>query len=165
MLLVADGGAVRFEVPSGWHHGFHTTPTKAGELSSIRICDVPPPHDNCRIEVSVYHVPIMDIDAIPLEKLLPTLDHPDTQRVRRPAHKLAWRLVDSTEPDKNEGREMWSFLAYAMYPGVQALLTMALWKDDLELRLPIWQHILSTFDMGQRVLDPTTGAVTSPHLN
>jgi len=161
MLMVADGGAVRFEVPSGWYHDFWSP---EGEPASIRVCDVDPPDDNCRLVLSLQRFPIADIDSLPFGKLHPRLDRPEAHHLRRVGFKLAWTTLDVIA-DRTNGRPIRTFILYGLAPGIQALLSMSCWEEDYEARLPLWLHVVDTFEMAHHVKDLARGTGVRPHLN
>lgn len=161
MLIVADGGVVRFEAPSGWYNDFW----EPGDVPpSIRVCDGNPPDDDCRIVLSVTRFPFMDIDSRPISRLHPKLAEPQAHHIRRPGYKLAWAILDPM-PDKNNGRSITTFVLYGLAPGIQCILSMAIWEEDYEKRLPLWLHVVETFDMANHVTDISTGASVRPTLN
>jgi len=161
MLLVAEGGAVRFEVPTGWFHDFWSPD---GGPPSVRICDVEPPDDNCRLVLSIQRFPLLDIDAIPIGKLHPRLGEPEAHHLRRPGQKLSWTVLD-VEPDRVSGRPILTYLLYGLAPGIQAVLSMAIWEEDAVQRLPLWLHVVDTFEMAHHVNDLSQGTGVRPHLN
>lgn len=161
MLIVADGGAARFEVPSGWYHDFWSPD---GEPPSIRVCDVDPPDDNCRLVLSLQRFPLQDIDSMPMGRLYPGLDQPGAHHIRRPGYKLAWTTLEVVA-DKTNGRPILTFMLWGLAPGIQALLSMAVWEEDYEQRLPLWLHVVETFDMANHIKDLARGTGVRPHLN
>ena len=106
MLIAADRGAVRFEVPSGWYNDFWGPD---GQPPSIRVCDVEPPDDSCRLVLSIVRFPMMDIDEMPLERLFPKLGGLGVHHLRRPGHKIAWTEMD-VEKDRTNGRPIRTLL-------------------------------------------------------
>lgn len=106
----------------------------------------------------------MDIDAIPIGKLHPRLGEPEAHHLRRPGQKLSWTVLD-VEPDRENGRPILTYLLYGLAPGIQAVLSMAVWEEDAAQRLPLWLHVVETFEMAHHVTDLKQGTGVRPHLN
>lgn len=143
-IIVADQGALRFDVPSGWQ----VTP---GEDCDLHITDTAPPDDDCCLKVTLFRFPFVP-DAPPLLELLqqvaersmtasvrtgPTLE-------RAAGADLVWEQARYDE----DGREAVSRTVIARGSGRYALLTMALWADrevDFE---PAWVELRSSLVLG-----------------
>lgn len=149
-IVVADRGAVRFDVPGGWTAG-------PGEDGSLRLHDRPPPDDNCRLELSVLRLPIPPGQGPPLADLLAGVtrgDGLDVRRrsapvlVRRGALEAVWNETRHHEAD--EDRDALWRCCIARGRGVHALLTMSLWADDADGFAPVWQGVLASLELGAR---------------
>ena len=42
---------------------------------------------------------------------------------------------------------------------------MAVYEEDYENRLPLWHHVVKTFDMAHHITDPSRGTSVRPILN
>jgi hypothetical protein len=106
----------------------------------------------------------MDIDSIAMTMLNPRLATPEAQHLRRPDHKLSWVMLDVV-PDQTNGRPILTFLLYGLAAGIQAVLTMGVWEEDYEQRLPLWHHVVQTFDMAHLVTDLQRGTGVRSQLS
>jgi len=154
-ILVAERGVMRLDYPQSW--------VVQPQEGSIRIHDLEPPNDNCRVEVSVLRYPLVDVDSIPLESLVPELACSDVKTLRHHSFRLGWRLI--RQPDPGSERPACSFLALALAIRIQVVLSMDCWEDDYERFLPVWETILRSLRLGQSIRDPVMGTTVTPGLN
>lgn len=92
------------------------------------------------------------------------LADPEAHHLRRPGQKLSWTVLD-VEPDRVSGRPILTYVLYGLAPGIQAVLSMAIWEEDAVQRLPLWLHVVDTFEMAHHINDLSQGTGVRPHLN
>ena len=156
-IFVADRGAVRFDFPASWV----VDPDK----ESVKLRDLPPPDDNCLLQVSVMRLATgIDWEWFPLTELLEAVIKDDPRGttpygeviyVRRPSHEFAWRETRFIDPVEN--REACSRTLLARAANIQPLITLELWPEDKAWVDPIWEEVLRTLRVGEYIRDPTRG--------
>jgi hypothetical protein len=157
-IVVADRGAVSFNVPVGWH---------LAKLEPLELYDREPPDDDARISVSYWRLP-PDIDwsGLPLPEMLAeaSKDEPFTILARgelvkatRTDIELVWTYHHFIDPA--EKREAYSRMALARGFNVQALVSLDFWADDLKRIAPVWDELLRSLQLGRSIQDPTKGMV------
>lgn len=154
-IFVADRGAVRFDIPSGWV----VVPAEGG---SICFYDRQPPDDNCRLQLSVMRLPpIRDWRELPLPKLLTDVLAADDREcisqsevvyVDRADLELAW--IEFVFIDPGEKREAHSRCCLARGANIQPLITMEFWSDEAERYAPVWDEVLRSLQLGVYIKDP-----------
>ena len=76
-VLVIERGAVRFEYPQGWH----VIPTK----TALGVHDKRPPADECRVQITVFHLPPVrgNWNDLPIDALLQDITDAKADRKTR----------------------------------------------------------------------------------
>lgn len=145
-IFVADRGAVRFDFPEKWV-------VEPDDDGSIKFHDRQPPDDDCRLQVSVFHLrPDIDWSALPLAPLLehlsrpPDLDDEPTGPITEV--KQAGLEVARQEfafVDKKEG-------ATRARAAVLLVAPMSRYSSFLARRCgafhPVWDEVLRTLRLG-----------------
>jgi hypothetical protein len=149
-IVVADWGAVRFDVPTGW--------VPVPSETSIKICDREPPDDDCVLEVSVTHLAPIDWSGLSLGYLLRETTGLEARgpvgwtgeliEERRGDLELAWRASRWLDPKAR--REACSYVCLARRWHTQVLLTYDYWLDDEERFGRVWTEVLSTLRVGEQ---------------
>ena len=160
-IFVADRGAVRFDFPENWL-------MEMSESGSVKFHDVPPPDDDCLLEVSVMHLnPNVDWSGVPLAEFLADIVENDPRAlmeqgeivtVQRPGAQIVWtegRFVDTTQED----RAARARLCLALGSNIQTIITMDLWENDLERFGPVWDEVLASLRIAEYVADPKLGPI------
>lgn len=146
--VVADRGAVRFDIPSDWHSEFGTT-------CDLLLTDRPPPEDECRVEFSLLRVPVVAGVEFPLldffdeatgaaDPEVHTVGEPTL--VRREGLELVWR--ESLYIEEESGREAVRRSLLAAGSGLFALFTMAQYADVRERTEPAWRELCDSIELG-----------------
>ncbi len=163
-VFVADRGAVRFDVPAGWH----IEPTQTG---SITLRDVPYPNDSCRIEMSVFHLPRgVDFSGLPLDGMLrdsvmlgqgdPTAKSEMTWKAKmhsetRDAFVLVWAEGEYMDPEEHRLVRSRVLLARGeVARPVQTVITMDYWRDEAAKHEKVWDIVLKSLRVGEYIADP-----------
>ncbi len=156
-VFVAGRGAVRFDVPVGWHF----EPKK----DSFRFTDKPGEAADCGLEVSFNLLPPGDWRQLPIEKIMVDLVAQDSRNPietydivtlpRQTAH-VVWTEFKFIDPGEN--REAFSRTCVAIGSGVQCLITFEYWPEDGDRFRPVWDEVLNTLTLGLYIDDPRTGA-------
>lgn len=157
-IFVADRGAVRFDFPRDWL-------VEPG-TDSIRFFDRKPPKDDCRIELSVFHLN-REIDWAELkiaELLRQIIEKPregvvfqgEVVTSDRPGIEMAW--AESHSPDSENGRLIWTRTLLARGNYVQPLITFMFYADLVRRFEPVWAELLRSLRLGQKIDDPTLGS-------
>ncbi len=151
-ICVLAQGALRFDVPREWVY----EPSE----SSVKVYDVTPPDDNCRLEVSLLRHSQIDWSGLDLDGLILNSvgdkagpDVMDIHRQQRPGVEIVWVETSSIE----NGKEARSRIAIARGVSAHALLTLDFWASDADRFTPVWDEIMRSIDMGFKVDDPTVG--------
>lgn len=153
-VFVGDRGAIRLDIPEDWI----IEPT----TDSIVFLDKQPPDDDCRLQVSVIHLPPgIDWSDLPLTMLLDEVVLQDDPRgltvrpgvkiVQRSNLELAW--IEATFIDPNEKREARTRACLARGNDVQALITFDYWPEHRQRFVPVWNEVLRTLRLGEYVSD------------
>jgi hypothetical protein len=167
-VLVVDKGAVHICFPSGWV----ANPTDI----SMRLSDVEPPDDSCRIEVSyVYLDRRISDESFSLEQAMKVIcktkaiddveyfDWKEPVFLRRDDFRLAW--VERKHTDPTFFRPVISRSLIGVGNGVYLMITYNCWADDVLKFNPVWQTMLDTLKLGHYMPDPSTGRTYIPRLN
>lgn len=159
-IFVADRGAVRFDVPSGWV-------IEPGKKGSVKVMDATPPDDECTLEMSIYYLSDdVDWSGLPVSTLVVGVtekEDEDEQRLglgdlvtfERDGMQVAWRETRFLE----DGQEARSRTLIARWSNIQPLFTFAYWKKDEERLKEPWDEFLRTLRLGDYVEDPTQRVV------
>lgn len=153
-VFVGGAGVIRFDIPTDWI----VEPTS----DSIVFHDKQPPDDDCRLQVSIIHLPPgIDWSKLPLTLLLEDAvlkDDPRDLTVRRDARvvrgrnlELAW--IEAGFVDPHEKREARTRACLARGNDVQALITFDYWPEDRQRFAPVWNDVLETLRLGEYVSD------------
>ena len=149
-VFVANRGDLRFDIPRDW--------VIVADESSFKFHDRQPPDDECVIELTVNYLPPADYTDFPLETALAdvlqnTYDNA-TQRgevrsERRGDTRLAWGEVRYT--DTSVMREAIARTLIGLRRTIQILITMAYWPEDAAQFDPVWEELLRSIRLGERV--------------
>lgn len=155
-ILVADRGAVSFNIPATWH---------LEKFEPLELYDKAPPDDNVRLSMSFWRMPPgVDWSGLPLQKLLEevtknpegdVLARGEVQTVDRSDIEIAW--IEQRFMDTKEQREAFSRNAIARGFDIHTLLTLDFWVDDAPKVEPIWREVLRSLQLGRKIDDPTRG--------
>ena len=151
-IFVADWGAVRFDFPQGWV----SVPREGG---SIQLCDKVPPDNDSALEVSVMHLPPVDLSDLSVAYLLRELKAGPEERgpvtwkgeiveERRGELEIAWQAIRWT--DLTEKREACSYACLARRRFTQIFLTFDYWTDDEKRFGHVWRDALDTLAVGEQ---------------
>lgn len=151
-ICVLAEGALRFDVPREW--------IMEPDERSVKLYDLAPPDDNCRLEVSLLRHSQIDWSGLDLDWLIrdsvaaqPGEEIHDVHRQQRPGVELAWVERSWVE----NGKEARSRVAIARGLNAHALLTLAYWATDADRLAPVWDEIMRSIDLGLKAQDPTAG--------
>ena len=151
-ICVLAEGALRFDVPQGWV-------MRPGERS-VKLYDLAPPDDNCRLEVSLLRHSQIDWSGLDLDQLIrnsvggePGAQTQEVHHQQRPGVELAWVERVSVE----DGKEARSRTAIVRGLNAHAVLTLDYWATDADRLAPVWDEIMRSLDLGLKVQDPTVG--------
>ena len=157
VVFVADRGAVIFEYPREWAF--------VPEGATAALYDKAPPDDECRLQMTLFHLPPgIDWSALPLGPMLadavtghvdPTATWGEIATEERPGLELAW--TETRFVDKGEQRPARSRTCIARGGDVQCLITLDFWEDDAGRVVPVWDDVLETLRLGEKIADPTRG--------
>lgn len=171
-IIVADRGAVSFNVPSAW---------LIVKMEPLELNDAEPPDDEARISMSFWRMaPGIDWSALPLGPLLEQAtenlgegdeagQHGDG--ADKPEYEILERWLTQTYPredlemvwmqhrflDPVEKREAYSRFLMARGFDVHCLITVDFWADDAARIVPIWEEIARSLQLGRVIEDPTKG--------
>jgi hypothetical protein len=158
-LFVADRGAYQLEFPQDWH-------VQIGP--SIKFTDKVPPDDDCCLEVSLVHLPFLDIERVPMQEML-------LQALQ--GEKGFTHFVESRTPNYRQitaqrqgldvptGRAARYYYSIALCSKLYVFLSFCLWESDVERFLPVWSSVLESLKLGQVYRDPFSGQVIDPLAN
>lgn len=157
-IFAADRGAVLFNIPATW------TITPNEDLS-IAFHDKPPPDDDCRLQLSVFHLrPDIDWSGLNVREMLEgalgdtykgVLSVGEIVAARHHGLELAWR--ETRYIGENEHREARARTCLAHAGLVNALLTLDFWPEDAERVEPVWDEVMRSMRLGLSIKDPTKG--------
>ena len=146
-LIIADRGAAAFEVPEGWV----AKPGKDG----LTISNKPPPADEARISLTVFHLPPVQGGwrGLPLEQLMRESNRDgakaplEIHRLERPGLELVWaEKGDYADPD--DGRMIRTRQLIARANLAQVLITFDVYRDLSERFEPVWKDLLRSLRVG-----------------
>jgi hypothetical protein len=155
-IFVADRGAVRFDIPRGWH-------LEPGE-KSFKFMEKKPPNNDCCLEMSFNHLPPADYSLFPLAATLKKIAEQDSRDViergkvitlNRQTARIVW--VELKFIDSNEEREAYSRICVGLGSNIQVLITFDYWADQAEVMTPVWDEVLRSLTLGLYIRDPSTG--------
>ena len=177
-IFVANRGDVRFDIPRKW------VISMPGRGCDVEFRDRKAPHDDCIIQLSVWHHPPgIDWTGLPLEELagarggeaapggrLLSAQQPATlaeeadrdtlwggepHYEKRPGAELVWH--ESAFLDRVERREARARQCVARGPQSHAIITMSYWPEHEGRFLPVWGELLRTLTLGVYIRDPLLG--------
>ena len=147
--LVADRGALRFDIPKAW--------VVVPEDDGIKVYDRRPPDDDCRLQFSVFPMPpAIDWSGLSLKELLANATEGEDEREieRGPVHyersadlELAWRQIRWLDPVQQ--REAWTRHCLARGAGIHSLITLDMWPEDAPRLDPGWAEVLRSMRLGE----------------
>ncbi|MGQ9872895.1 hypothetical protein [Leptodesmis sp.] len=155
-IFVADRGAVRFDIPRGWH----LEPGK----NSFKFMEKQPPNNDCCLEMSFNHLPPADYSLFPLAAMLKKIAEQDSRDViergevitlNRQTARIVW--VELKFIDSNENREAYSRICVGLGSNIQVLITFDYWADQADVMTPVWDEVLRSLTLGLYIRDPSTG--------
>jgi hypothetical protein len=145
-ILLLDGGAVRFDIPTTW--------TVVPREHHILLFDDSPPNTRCSIGLSWHQLPLAS--EIPLSILL---DHAVSAEKRRVIHRTA--ITHLVRPplqvvwlqlrvfDNSENCDMCTRMCIARSGGTIAPVLFEFRPEDEVAVFPVWQTFLSTLAVGE----------------
>jgi hypothetical protein len=145
-ILLLDGGAVRFDIPTTW--------TVVPREHHILLFDESPPNTRCSIGVSWHQLPLAS--EIPLSMLL---DHAVSAENRRVIHRT--EITHYVRPplhvvwlqlrvfDASENCDMCTRMCIARSDGTIAPVLFEFRPEDELAVSPVWQTFLSTLAVGE----------------
>lgn len=159
-ILVADRGAVSFNIPVKWH---------LDKFEPLELYDKAPPDDNTRLSMTFWRLPPgVEWSGLPLDTLLldstqkhdpeskaETLERTDVQPIKRDDLEMVWtqhRFIDPVEK-----REAISRHLAARGFDVMVLITMDFWVDDTKKITPVWNEVVRSLQLGRYIEDPLQG--------
>jgi hypothetical protein len=150
-IFVAQMGAVRFDIPSGW--------LIIPGPSSYKLCDRQPPDDECTLEVSFIELPPVDLSDLPVTRMLREVTAQETRGtqtwrgeiVEERRGELEIAQFASRWTDTTLMREACSHIAIGRRQGIQALLTCDYWLDDAKQFGPVWLTVMETLRVAEWV--------------
>lgn len=157
-IVVADRGAVSFNVPSEW---------LLVKMEPLELNDAEPPNDEARISMSFWRMPPgMDWSGLPLGELLEkstegsdmeVLERSELHTVERKDIELVWMQHRFMDPV--EHREAYSRFMMGRGFDVHVLITCDFWVEDAPRLIPIWNEVVRSLQLGREIEDPTKGPV------
>ena len=152
-IFIADRGAVRFDFPRGWV-------SEQQEGGSIRLCDKVPPDNDSALEVSVMHLPPVDMSGLSVASMLRELKDGPEQRgpvtwkgeiveEKRGELEIAWQATRWI--DASEKREACSYACLARRLYTPIFLTFDYWLDDEKRFGHVWRDALDTLAVGEQL--------------
>ncbi len=146
-IVVADRGAVRFDIPTGWVTAF-------GGDCDMHVSDAEPPDDEYSLKLTVLRLPVPVTDLPPLDAMVAGVAAPSrvggaTDLVGPVCQdgaraELAWVQWRFTEG----GREAIQRTLVGRGGGVHALFTSTLWAADEERFEPAWVELRRSLEVG-----------------
>jgi len=163
-IIVADRGAVRFDVPRTWIFKLETN-EKTG-LTTMTLHNRPEPDDDCRLQVTHMYLPQgYDWSSVSWPELLeqavtepaesePLGRSPAIHEQRRDL-ELAW--TETRYLDAREHREARSRFCLARRGDIVVLFTLDYWPEHARRFLPVWENIMASLRLGEYIKDPQLG--------
>ncbi len=146
-IVVADRGAVRFDVPTGWVTAF-------GGDCDLHVTDAEPPDDDLSLKLTVLRLPVPVTDLPPLDAMAAGVAKPSRgdgatdligpvveQGARAELAWMQWRFTEG-------GREAIQRTLVGRGPGVHALFTSTLWSDDEQRFEAAWVELRRSLEVG-----------------
>ena len=173
-IVVADRGALRFEIPQSW--------VVAPSTKSLKLLDGEPPNDDMSLEVSVFYAGQgMNVDwsGLPLSTLIKNVTADEQRGISQPRRgkkrkadktktgapmalkigdlEMAW--VQTEFIDKIEKRPAYSRQAITRHAkqSIHGLLTLSFWPEDTERATEVWNEVLGSLKMGEHYEHPFFG--------
>jgi hypothetical protein len=155
-IFVAARGAVRFDVPRGWH--------LEPDEKSFKFMEKQPPDNDCCLEMSFNRLPPADYSLFPLAATLKQIAEQDSRDVieqgevitlNRQTARIVW--VELKFIDSNENREAFSRICVGIGSNIQVLITFEYWADQAKVMTPVWDEVLRTLTLGLYIRDPSLG--------
>ena len=173
-VVVADRGALRFEIPESW--------VVAPSAKSLKLLDGEPPNDDMSLEVSIFYAGRglnVDWSGLPLSTLIKDVTSEAPGGISRPRRgkkrkadksrtgapmaikigdlEMAW--VQTEFIDKIEKRPAYSRQAITRHTkeSIHALLTLSYWPEDAERAALVWNDVLGSMKMGEHFESPFFG--------
>lgn len=173
-VVVADRGALRFEIPQSW--------VVAPSSKSLKLLDGEPPNDDMSLEVSVFYAGQglnVDWSGLPLAGLIKDVTADERDGISRPRRgkkrkseksktgapiaikigdlEMAW--VQTEFIDKIEKRPAFSRQAITRHTkeSIHGLLTLSFWPEDTERATAVWNDVLGSLKMGEHFEHPFFG--------
>ncbi len=154
-ILIADGGAVRFDFPEHWLAGI--------DEGRVLIVDRQPPLDRCGLMVSCRQITAL-MSQFPMDMLLSDVTETGNNRritfrgpiirIFRPPLEGAWRQMLFMDP---RGREACTRVCLARGGRSLATIVFDFWpEDEVHMHLP-WMTLIETLAVGDYIEDPATG--------
>jgi hypothetical protein len=156
-IVVADRGAVIFNVPSDW---------EVTDFEPFTIRDKPVPDDTMGIQLSFWRLPKgVDWTGLPLAPMLAesTKDDKENTTLARgelitlPRHDIEVVWTEHFFTDKKENRNAYSRYAIGRGFDVQFLITFSYWVEDVEVGQTVWAEVMRSLQLGQFIANPLKG--------
>lgn len=174
-VVIADRGALRFEIPEGW--------VVVPSLKSLKLVDGKPPNDDMSLEVSIVYVGMagfhVDWSGLPLSELIKSVtseettgfsnrnrrskNRPDRQKTSPPITiklgdlEMAWAQTEFMDPVEKRPAYSRTALTRHVPSSIHAVLTMSFWPEDAERANDVWNDVLGTMKMGEHFESPFRG--------
>lgn len=146
-IVVADRGAVRFDIPTGWVTAF-------GPDCDMHVTDAEPPDDELSLKLTVLRLPVPVTELPPLDAMVAGVVTPERTQgahdltgpvaedgARAKLAWMQWRFIES-------GREAIQRTLVGRGSGVHALFTSTLWADDEQRFEPAWVELRRSLEVG-----------------
>jgi hypothetical protein len=155
-ICVIDRGVVRFDYPSSW--------IVEPDEGAVHLHDRPPSVESCDLGVSIFRVPAEHVRELSLDDTLRETLGPERKPYRqseihhivRGDLETAW--LEQRYNDAEYNRDARFRVALARGP-VLCLISMNYWSNRAAGLEPVWDEVLRTLVMGERIADPTAGPV------
>ena len=155
-ICVIERGLVRFDYPSNW--------IVEPEEGAVHLHDRPPSVESCDLGVSIFQVPAGLVRELSLDDTLrDALDHKrkpyqqsEIHHIGRLDLEIVW--LEQRYLDTEYKRDARFRVALARGP-VLCLVSMNYWSNRAAGLEAVWEEVLRTLVMGERIEDPTAGPV------
>ena len=147
-IVVADRGAVRFDVPREWQ-------VERGDDCDLVATDRPPPDDDCRLKMSLLPMRLPpEVEGPPLLEMMGWISDPQDLEVTAifepviepcAGAELAWSELHYVE----DGRDAISRTVVARGGGLHVVFTLALWSDQRERFEPAWTELRRSIEVAK----------------